>query len=146
MSDQARIAFEAEVDDKGRIHPQGAQVIRARLAKWKGRKVLVTVARFVKNKTLPQLGYYFDVIVPIWADHAGYDEDEMHTELKRAYFPKRREVSKLTGEECDELPSLADATASEMSTFLDRVLREAAHQSLYIPPANKNWEYEKVAL
>jgi len=146
LSDQARIAFEAELDDKGHMHPHGAQVIRARLAKWKGRRVLVTVAKFVKPKTLPQLGYYFDVVLPVWADHCGYDEDEMHVELKRAYFPRRHEVSRLTGEEMDETPSLADATSSEMSTYLERVLREAAHQSVYIPAANKNWEYEKVAL
>lgn len=146
MSDTKRLVFEAEIDEQGKIRPQSAQVIRARLARWSGRKVLVTVGMFVKPKTLPQMGYYRGVVLPVWADYCGYDEDEMHRELKLAYFPRRPAISRLTGEESTEIPSLADATSEEMSLFLERVLREAAGNGVYIPPANEHWEYEKVAL
>lgn len=130
---QTRLMFEAILDDKGGFLPENGVVTRSRLARWKGQRVLVTVSRGTIPKTPPQLGYYFSTVVPAIADHCGYEEDECHIEMKRAWFPKREIEAKFTGETCQEIPSLSEATKEEMSAYLDRVLLEAALMGVPIP-------------
>jgi hypothetical protein len=133
VESKAKIVFDAVIEHGGTIRPAHFQETHARLEKWHGKHVTVTVERFVKSKSNPQLAYYFGVVVPLWSEHSGYEEDEMHTELKKAYLPRRREFAKLTGELVDDIPSLAEITVEEMSRFLDRVVKEAALQGVRIP-------------
>jgi len=119
-----RIIFSGTVDERGHVKPDSVNQTRGRLSKWRGRRVTVTVSRYVKSKSNQQLALYFSLIVPAWSDYCGYDPDEMHRELKRAYLAPKLAVSRLTGEERTELPSLADLDVEEMSAYLDRVLRE----------------------
>lgn len=126
------IVFPGQVDEKGHVRPDEVNATRGRLARWKGRRVTVTVRRYVKSKTNPQLGLYFrkEGILDCWADYCGYDRDEMHMELKIAYLAPVLAVSKLTGEEARVLPSLADLNAEEMSAFLERILREGRQRGI----------------
>ena len=126
------IVFSGKVDDKGHVKPDEVNATRGRLARWKGRRVTVTVRRYVKSKTNPQLGLYFREggILHAWSDYCGYDRDEMHAELKRAFLAPVLAVSKLTGEETRELPSLADLDAEQMSTYISRILREGRQRGI----------------
>lgn len=128
MTEEAEsIVFAGEVTEKGHVKPDAVNATRGRLARWKGRRVTVTVKRYVKPKSNPQLALYFaepDGILSCWADFCGYDRDEMHRELKRAYLAPVLAVSKLTGEEFREMPSLADLNVEEMSAFIERCKRE----------------------
>jgi hypothetical protein len=121
---QERYMFAATIDDKGTLHPDEVNATRGRLAKWKGRHVNVVVSRHVKSKTNPQLAAYFGPVLDAWSEYTGYDKDEMHKELKRAYLIPQLVIARLTGEEMKELPSLADLDSEEMSAYLERVLRE----------------------
>lgn len=133
------IVFTGRIDEKGKVHPDEANRTRGRLAKWKGRRVTVTVRRYVKSKTSAQLGYYFmedpPGVLHCWADYTGYDPDEMHVELKRAFLAPVLVLSRLTGEERMELPSLADLDVEQMSNFLERVLREGRQRGIEFPEA-----------
>lgn len=125
-----KIVFSATVTPQGTLKPDQVNATAGRLARWKGRHVTVTVSRYVKSKTNPQLALYFSQVVPTWAEFAGYDPDEMHKELKRAYLVPQLVVSRLTGEEIKEMPSLADLNVEEMSAYLERVLREGRQQGI----------------
>ena len=127
-----KIVFSATIDAQGRLHPDAVNATAGRLAKWKGRHVSVSVSRYVKPKTNPQLGLYFrdGGILDAWVDYCGYDRDEMHKELKRAFLAPQLAVSKLTGEETKELPSLADLNVEEMSTYISRVVREGRERGI----------------
>jgi hypothetical protein len=119
-----KIVFGATIDAQGRIHPDAANATAGRLAKWRGRHVTVSVARYVKSKTNPQLALFHGPILEAWAEWCGYDPADMKRELKLAYLAPQLAVARLTGEEKEILPSLADLNVEEMSTFLERVLRE----------------------
>jgi hypothetical protein len=119
-----RLIFAATVQPDGRLQPDAVNATAGRLARWKGRHVTVTVSRFVRPKSMPQLALYFAAVVPPYADYCGYDPDEMHKELKRAYLVPQLVVSRLTGEEIKELPSLRDLNVEEMTAYLERCLRE----------------------
>lgn len=127
-----RIVFGATITDRGAILADFVNSTAGRLAKWKGRHVTVTISRYVKAKSNPQLALYFmeGGILHAWSEFTGYDPDEMHRELKRAYLVPQLVVSKLTGEEMKELPSLKDLNVEEMSTFIDRILREGRQMGI----------------
>lgn len=125
MSDgQERYSFAAFIDEKGKLVPEKVNETAGRLAKWHHKKVTVTVSRYVKSKTNPQLGLYYGPVLEAWSEFTGYDRVEMHHELKRAFLAPQLLVARLTGEEVSEMPSLADLNAEQMTAFLDRVLRE----------------------
>lgn len=139
------VTFGATVDVEGKLHPENASVIRVRLGKkWKEKRVLVVVSAWRKPKTQPQLGYYYDVVLPILAEFIGDDEDSVHKDCKRSFFPKRREVSKITGDETEEVPSLADASSEEMSEYLDRIIRFFAGHKVTIPPPHAGPEWDSL--
>lgn len=133
-SETERVEFPAKVDERGLIHPEMDESRRERLRRWKGQRVLVTVERYRKPKTNPELALYFGVLLPAFADHCGYDEKDMHRELKLAWMPLHKTVSRLTGEERLEIPSLADASSDEMGAFIDRLYREGDSMGLRFPP------------
>lgn len=134
MSEETeRIVYSAIIDAKGCIHADAVNATTGKLSRWKGRHVTVTVSRYIKPKTNPQLGLYFrepDGILSCWEDYTGYTRDEMHKELKIAFLAPVLAVSRLTGEERIEMPSLADLNAEQMSTFLDRVIREGQERGI----------------
>lgn len=122
-----RVTFSAVVDEQGEIKAERVNEARGRLSRFvpkKDRRVLVTVSRYVKPKTNPQLALFFGAIVPAWCEFTGYEPDEMDTELRRAYLAPQLAVSRLTGEEITERPRIRDLNAEEMATFIDRVLKE----------------------
>lgn len=116
--------FSATITPQGTIHPDAVNQTAGRLARWRGKHVTVMVSRYVKPKSQPQLGKYFADVIPAWSEYCGYDPDEMHRELKRAWLIPQLRVSRLTGEEVKEMPSLRDLDEQEMSTYLERCIRE----------------------
>lgn len=116
--------FGATITPQGQIHPDAVNATAGRLARWKGRHVTVVVSRYVKPKSNHQLALFHGPILDAWSDFTGYDPDEMKRELKRAFLAPRLELSRLTGEEVRELPSLGDLNVEEMTVFIERVLRE----------------------
>lgn len=124
MESKARIVYDAVIEHGGTIRPAHYAETMARLEKWHGKHVTVTVEKFVKSKSNPQLRYYFGPLIRYWCEFTGYEEDEMDVELRKSYFPKRREFSKLTGELVEYIPSLSKATIEEMGAYLDRCIKE----------------------
>lgn len=131
MSDgMERVTFTAYVDESGEIRPEKVNETKGRLQRFvpkKDRRVTVTVGRYVKPKSNPQLALFHGPILSAWSEFCGYDLYEMKRELKRAFLKPQLAVSRLTGEETSELPSLADLNVEEMTKFLDVCIREG-HQ------------------
>ena len=127
-----KIAFSGTVTDKGTVKPDEVNVTRGRLSRWKGRRVSVTVTKYVKPKSNPQLGLYFREtgILDAWCDYVGDDRDSVHKDLKDAFLAPVLAVSKITGEESMRTPSLADLNVEEMSAFIERLLREGAQRGI----------------
>lgn len=128
--------FAGTVTDKGHVKPDQVNATRGRLARWKGRRVTVTVTRYIKSKTNPQLGLYFRFggLLDAWCDYIGDERRAVHHDLKEAFLrpiieesPEPTRVNKITGEETPKELSLADLNVEQMSAYMDRVIREGAH-------------------
>lgn len=129
--------FPATIDDRGRIHPDAVNATGGRLVRWKGRHVNVTVTRYIKPKTNPQLGLYFRKggLLDAWAEWIGDDREAVHRDLKDAFLlPILADVpmvaNKITGEERPVTPSLADLNVEQMSAFIERIVREGTQRGI----------------
>lgn len=139
-----RIVFTGKIDERGHVKPDAVNQTRGQLARWKGRRVTVTVKRYAKPKTLPQLGLYFMAggVLDCWSEYIGDDRDGAHKDLKDAFLVPVLEdpeigdltllkrVNRITGAEESCTPSLADLTSRQMSAYMDRVIREGAHRGI----------------
>lgn len=123
--------FHGLIEETGKVLPDNRNAVRGRLARWKGRRVTVRVKRYVKPKSNPQLEIFHGPIVEAFMDYCGSDDDEeVKGWIKTAWGLWEKKPNLLTGEEENKLKSLADYTSEEMSTFIDRVLREGAMREI----------------
>lgn len=97
-----------------------------------------------KKRTTEQNAYYFGVVLPILADHFGYDDImQLHDDLKLKFNPieSKIEPGRIVGGTTTKM-STEEFMASETS-YVEQICRWAAmeHQ-IYIPPPKKK-EKEK---
>jgi hypothetical protein len=96
-------------------------------------KVIELILRIRRSKrSLKQNKFYWAVVIPILADHFGYESQEMHSALKFKF---------LRTHEKEELVSVRSTTSLNTKEFMDyieRIQRWAAtdHQ-IYIPDPNE---------
>lgn len=99
-----------------------------------GARVVVTVKRYRKDRTLQQNRYYWAVPVTILADHFGYTKDEMHDAL-RMMFLKKPEAKIPT------VRSSTDLNTTEFTDYLESIWRWAATEYGINIPDPENVEY-----
>lgn len=88
-----------------------------------------------KRKTLQQLRYFYGVILKILAKELGYEKWEipnLHYELKKMFLTNTI-ISKITGEEIEAVPSLANIRKQKMIEYIEELIRWSAQQGIVIP-------------
>lgn len=114
--------------------------VRANL---KNSPVEIIVRKKRRDRTPPQVAYYFGVVIPEFAHHEGYRRDEhyqLHDGLMRKFWPlepdpltnapRRR---RLTLKEQGSEPPLSD---EEMGIHIEQVIIFAAERGCVIPDAD----------
>lgn len=104
----------------------------------------MTIEKMRKNKSLPQLGYYYACVLPLFMQHlieAGYDftNIEQVDAFAKSRFASQPIINKHTGEVI-EVPGLKrEMTTLEMSTFTNAIRDwDAEYLGGYIPePENQ---------
>lgn len=98
--------------------------LRSRL---EGFEVDVVLRRHRKPRSLSQNAYYWAVVVPLLAERAGYDDEEMHEALKWRFLQSR-------GGDLPSVRSTADLDTVEFTTYIEQVRKLAADfYDLYVP-------------
>lgn len=119
--------------------------IRKDMARWvstfkDGTELDIVIKKHVKDRTTLQNAYYFGVVVPILADHFGYDDaEEMHTELKEKFNPIESKITpgKMIGGSTTKL-STEEFFSSNEKSYVERICRWGATEyGIYIPPPTK---------
>jgi hypothetical protein len=95
----------------------------------------LTIQKYKKTRSNPQLRYYFAVPVKYLSEHLGYHVDEMHDLLKHMFNPKLIDVKGY----CVEIGgSTGDLKTDEMEDYLSRIRMWASSElNLYIPLPNE---------
>jgi hypothetical protein len=96
------------------------------LTRLDGAEIELTIQKRRKPKSSQQNRYLHGVVIPIFADHLGYDNLEMREALKWRFL--QVETGKLP-----TVRSIADLSSTEMTEFIDNIRRVAAEYGCDIP-------------
>ena len=90
-------SFQATVSAEGRLQftAEERRALDKSLKTLTGETVSITVKRYRPSRSSRQNRYYFGVVVPILAEHCGYDVQEMHETLAMRFL--RVEDCPITG-------------------------------------------------
>lgn len=82
----------------GQLEIRNRKTFVAALKRMRDGAVSITVERLHATRSLPQLRYYWGVIVEAISDHTGYSPEEVHEILKAKFLPKKLAVANGNGE------------------------------------------------
>jgi hypothetical protein len=99
----------------------------------KDKPVTVTVKVYRKQRTDRQSRYYFGVVVPLIAEHCGYDKQEMHELLAMRFL--RVADDPVTGS--PRRRHTPETDTKDFSDYVDACIRLAAELGVYIPEAGE---------
>lgn len=130
-----RMAFEATITDDGRLQPAHVHETRARLQRWKGKKVFVQVKRFRARRSLTANAYYW-VVVNFIAQWSGHEPDEIHEAMKLKFLPERQLVTP-HGEELRTPGSSAGLDTFDFAEYVSKVKLWALDAGCRVPEPNE---------
>jgi hypothetical protein len=125
----------------GRITEQGELVLfdtertqrRAHLRSLSGKDVEIVVRRKRQQRSSQANRYYFGVVVPLIAEHCGYEKDEMHELLAMKFL--RTEDDPVTGS--PRRKHTPETDTQEFGEYVDACIRLGAELGVVIPAPNE---------
>lgn len=95
--------------------------------RFEGQDVSVIIKRWRDPRSSPQNRYYWGLVVPLLADHCGYDREEMHDALKWRFLRIHDEGDLPT------VQSTAALNTEEFTDYIEHVRALAAAMGVIIP-------------
>lgn len=117
--------------------------VRQSIARWcltfkTGSHVGITIRKHRDKRTNGQNAYYWGVVVPILANHFGYDTEEMHEELKYLFNPIQSKIdpNRKIGGSTTKLSTVE--FYCDQDSYVEKIVRwGATEHGVYIPPPEK---------
>lgn len=129
------------VSDKNRKVHLDMDKIQLYVSRWKPFTPFdFEIVRRVAKKSDPMRHYYFGVVVRTYAEHLGYDADEielLHRQLKITYFQVKPDSKGIYRNVPSVFSNESDIDVPEKKKFTDWVIRCAAKDGCYIPDPNE---------
>ena len=104
-----------------------------------GTKVDITIRKHRSKRSNKQNAYYWRVVIPILGDYFGYDQEEMHEELKVMFnaIQSKIDPSRKIGGSTTKM-STVEFFSDDESSYVERICRWAATEyGVFIPPPKK---------
>jgi hypothetical protein len=115
--------------------------LKSRLTGLEGQRVQVTMQKRGAKVSLPQSRYWFGVVIPLLAEHFGYDMDErkaLHYQLMAMCFGTRTETRLGVEMEVVNVESMTKLSTADFEKLADWTRRWAAKEhSVYVPEPNE---------
>ena len=135
-SEKPRAALFRGIVKAGRFCPDDVINHRAWLAKVEGKRVIESIQREKLARTMSQNRYYWGVVLATLAAWSGHETEELHLHFRDA----------ILGQTESELPngllikhpaSTRVLTVDEFAEYVNRVVKWAAEQGVYVPAADE---------
>jgi hypothetical protein len=123
--------FHARISQDGRVElaEQEKPMRTSYLRSLAGQEVEFTIRKAKKERSPRAHRYYFGVIVPMLAEHCGYEKDEMHELLAFKFL--RTEDDPITGS--PRRKHLPETDSKEFTDYIDSCIRLGAELGVVIP-------------
>lgn len=116
---------------RGKVHLDAKGTYDRFVAGLEGAKVTISVVKHRNTRSLSQNSFYWGVVIPLLADHCGYDREELHDALKFRFLRVHEDTDLPT------VRSTASLNTKEFGEYLDDVIRLAAEMGVVIPEAGE---------
>lgn len=127
---------------QGQLQPVALTTFRQAMKRFpEGAHVVIRVQIERPRRSNQQNRFWHGVVIPLFAEHCGYDFEDMKDELALKLLPKTI-VDMQSGEEKIVPGHTSDLTTKEFNELIERAQRLGAEMGLYIPDPN---EQERVA-
>ena len=106
------------------------------LAKAEGERVIQSLKRESRGRSMSQNRYYFGVVLAILSEWSGHEPEELHLHFREAILgSERRELP--NGTTISYPASTRILTVEQFSDYINKIVRWAAEQSVYIPSSDE---------
>ena len=120
------------VVSKGKLTVEGRQGFDAAISRFPDGHVTVTVKLSRPSRSSSQNRYWHGVVIPLFAEHCGYEFDEMKDALALKLIP--REVVDMDTGEVRIVPGHTSAlNTKEFNDLIERAQRLGAEMDIVIP-------------
>lgn len=117
---------------RGKIELEDSAMFNKYLCGFEGKMIEVSVRKYRKSISTPQIRYYYGVIVSMLGDYFGYDKDNMDWELKRMF------LGEPDGNGLVKVPSKTVLDTGTAEDYFERIRQWASQEhGFYIPNPNE---------
>jgi len=142
-----KLIFTGEVSESGKLKIFKRKEFESEMLMFAGKKVVLTVEKKTRKRSIDQNSYYWGVVVPM-AKAGLYDVgyiytlEETHDKLKKMFIIKEK-VNFKTGEIQQETGSTTELTTTGMMEYFAQIQQWAAeYLSIDIPSPGEQIEIE----
>lgn len=119
----------------GRFFPFDIDSYETFLHSLEDREVVATIGEFKKDRTDPQLRYYWGVVVRLISETTGYSKDEVHSILGTMFLKDSMEFN---GKNYTVIKSISSIKSDAFSEYIEQCKAWASMEiSCYIPDAER---------
>jgi hypothetical protein len=113
--------------EQGRIGLERREDFAALIARLEGTEIDLRLSKHRNARSISQNAYYWAVVIPLLAEHCGYEDEEMHAALKWRFLQKH------DGGPLPTVKSTASLSTAEFTDYIERVRMLAAEMGCSIP-------------
>lgn len=124
------------VISNGKLSVCGKRIFDDAMRRFPDGHVIVTVRVSRPKRSHAQNRFWHGVVIPLFAEHCGYDFDDMKDVLALDLIPKTI-VDMATGEEHIVPGHTADLNTREFNDLIERAQRRGAEMGIDIPSPNE---------
>ena len=123
---------------KGKLHLDMQPSFDRWLVTLEGKRVTCEVKRFRKKRSMPQLKYYFGVVIEALLEPMGYRKDEREKVHQIMKYKFLRTIDERGNEYVPTLSEITKINTTQMEEFLEQIRMFAAQElGTYIPLPNE---------
>ena len=111
----------------GKFHVDDRSALNRALVAFEGKPLTVTLERKRSIRSRNQNDWYWSVVIGLFAEHCGYEPDELHEALKWRFLKIH------TDKGLEMCRSTTDLSTVEFTQYVDRVRQLAAEMGCVIP-------------
>jgi hypothetical protein len=120
------------VVENGKLQMRGRALFEEAMRRFPNGPVIVEVKTTKPQRSHAQNRYWHGVVIPLFAEHCGYELAEMKDALALKLIPK--EIANMdTGEVMTVPGHTADLNVQEFNDLIERAQRLGAEMDIYIP-------------
>ena len=125
------------IDEQGQLQPVALLAFRQAMKRFPvGAKVTIRVEVERQKRSSAQNRYWHGVVIPLFAEHCGYECDEMKDALALKLLPK--ELVDMDTGEVRIVPGHTSAlNTKEFNDLIERAQRLGAEMGIYVPDPNE---------